>query len=480
MANVKKNLGFQTLYQISIVIFPLLTSPYLSRVLGAEKLGVFSYLNSIAGYFSTFALLGVTNYGSRTVAEVKSDMTQRTHVFWEIFWMKAITSITAILIYVVYLVFICDSDKVVATVLIITIFSTLFDINWLFFGLEQFQTTALRSLIIRTICTVSIFVFVHKPEDLYKYVLIEVVSTLISNLYMWTKLKNVVYFAKVNLTGVARHFKPNFLLFVPLAAMSVYHMMDKTMLGIMCEKVEGGYYYNADKAVNIPIGILSGITTVLLPNVTSLISMKDFDRFKKTFALALYGMLTIAIYMALGITSIAKEFTPIFFGPGYDQCIYLMQWLSIVMAIKAISFAIRYLYLVPMHKEKWYISSVFIGAGANLVANMILIPKLGALGAVFGTLFAEFAACFAQTFLVRNEVPVVETIFKCIPHVVIGVVMVVAVRMASKVFRLSIIGLIFELIIGVIACVILTLLYWKITKNEFLPMLISARKIKRG
>ena len=107
MVNVKKNLGFQTLYQISIVIFPLMTSPYLSRVLGAEKLGIFSYLNSIVGYFSTFALLGVTNYGSRSIAEVKSDMAQRSMTFWELFWMKAGTSLLAIFTYILYLIFIC-------------------------------------------------------------------------------------------------------------------------------------------------------------------------------------------------------------------------------------------------------------------------------------------------------------------------------------------------------------------------------------
>ena len=476
MVNVKKNLGFQTLYQISIVIFPLMTSPYLSRVLGAEKLGIFSYLNSIVGYFSTFALLGVTNYGSRSIAEVKSDMAQRSMTFWELFWMKAGTSLLAIFTYILYLIFICDSDIIVATVLIITIFSTLFDINWLFFGLEQFQTTALRSLIIRTLCTISISVFVHNPGDLYKYVLIEVASTLISNLYMWTKLRKVVNYTPVTLKGIGRHIKPNLLLFVPLAAMSVYHMMDKTMLGIMCEKVEGGYYYNADKAVNIPIGILSGITTVLLPNVTSLINKNDFDGFRKTFSLALYGMLTIAIYMALGITSIAREFTPVFFGAGYDPCVLLMQWLSVVMAIKAVSFAIRYLYLVPMHKEKWYIFSVFVGAVVNLIANYILIPMLGAMGAVAGTLLAEFSACFAQAFLVRKEVPVVRTIIKCIPHVLIGIIMLIIVRLTSRVFGISVIGLLLELCAGGSICVILTLLYWKLTNSEVLPMLISVGK----
>lgn len=476
MANVKKNLGFQTIYQISIVIFPLLTSPYLSRVLGAEQLGVFSYLNSIVGYFSTFALLGVTNYGSRSIAEVKTDIKQRSRTFWEIFWMKAGTSILAILIYILYLLFICDSDIIVATVLIITIFSTLFDINWLFFGLEQFQTTALRSLIIRTLCTVAIFVFVHKPSDLYKYVLIEVLSTLISNLYMWTKLKKVVEPAKVDLKGVAQHIKPNLLLFVPLAAMSVYHMMDKTMLGAMCEKIEGGYYYNADKAVNIPIGILSGVTTVLLPNVTSQIKREDFEGFRKTFSLALYGMLTLAIYMAMGITSIASEFTPVFFGQGYDKCIILMQWLSIVMTIKAISFAIRYLYLIPMHKEKWYISSVFVGAGVNLIANYILIPRLGALGAVAGTLLAEFAACLTQGYLVRREVPLLKTIAKCIPHAIIGLIMLIIVRQAARVFGTSVVGLLFELLAGGVSCVLMTAIYWRITNKEMFSMILSFRK----
>ena len=471
MASVKKNLSFQTLYEISVVIFPLLTAPYLSRVLGAEQLGVFSYLSSIAGYFSTFAILGVSNYGSRSIAEVRDNIKERSVVFWEIFWMKAITSGIAIIIYLGYVFFLCTSNRTVAVILIIPTISQLLTINYLFFGLEKFQLTATRSLIIKIFGTALIFLLVKKPEDLPIYVAIEVGSTLIGNLYMWIKLPRVVQWEPVSISGIIRHIKPNLLLFVPLAAMSVYHMMDKTMLGIMCSKAENGFYYNADKTVNIPIGIFNGVTVVLLPKVTNLINTNRIKEYNNVFLNALYGMVVLSLYMAFGMASISKEFTPIFFGEGYDKCIPLIQYLSAVMVIKAVSFTIRSLYLIPMHKEKWYIRSTFAGAGVNLVANLSLIPSLGAVGAVLGTLMAELAACVVQIVSVRKEIAISESVRRSIPNVIIAALMFAIVRLIGQALGPSLICLAIQLTAGGMIALALTLLLWKFTSNQMLDFI---------
>lgn len=473
MGSVKKNLSFQTLYQISVVIFPLLTAPYLARVLGAEKLGVFSFLYSIAAYFATFAELGVSSYGSRSIAEVRNDINKRSTVFWEIFWMKCMTSGASLIVYILYLVFFCRSDIVVATILVFPTLSTLVSVNFLFFGTEQFQITAIQSLIVRTLCTIFIFLFIHEPSDLYKYVLIEVASTFLSNLYMWLRLPKVVHFERVEFKNICKHIKPNLLLFVPIAAMSVYHMMDKTMLGILSSDLESGFYYSADKAVNVPIGIFSGITVVLLPRVTGLIKEGKVEKFKQEFSLALYAMVVLAVYMCLEMASIAKEFVPVFFGDGYEMCVPLIIYLSVVIIIKAVSFTIRSLYLIPMHMEKWYITSTFVGAGVNLVANCLLIPKLGALGAVLGTLLAEGSACITQLSAVKKDVRFRTIFVKTVPNMIIAILMVVAVRYFATLVGTSVLGLISELFIGVCMAGILTLIYWKASSNELLKLVME-------
>lgn len=478
MGNIKKNLSFQTLYQISTVIFPLLTAPYLARTLGAEKLGTFSFLYSIAIYFATFSELGVSNYGSRSIAEVRNDDEKRSTVFWEIFWMKCLTSGVSLLAYILYLLFFCKSDIVVASILVIPTLSVLVSINFLFFGTEQFQITAIRSLIVRSLCTVFIFLFVHDPSDLYKYVLIEVASTFLSNLYMWLRLPKVVQFKRVEFKNICKHIKPNLLLFVPIAAMSVYHLMDKTMLGILSTDLESGFYYNADKAVNVPIGIFSGITVVLLPRVTSLIREGKTERFKKEFSLALYAMIVLAVYMCAGMAAIAKEFVPVFFGDGYESCVALIIYLSVVIIIKAVSFTIRSLYLIPMHKEKWYITSTFVGAGVNLVSNCLLIPTFGALGAVIGTLLAEGSACITQIAAIKKDTQLGLNIFKVLPSIIISLLMVVAVRYIAGIIGTSIIGLIAEIVVGVCIAGALSFVYWKATSNELLEFVITLKSKK--
>ena len=378
MSKLKKNLGYQTIYQILNTCIPLITSPYLARVLGAEKQGVFSYTQSIINYFTLFAMLGVENYGTRTIANCGDDREKRSKSFWNIYFFQMCCTLLSIGIYVVYLTRICSQNVYIAFLQIFYLLGSLVDINWLFFGVEKFKTTVSRNMIIRISSVVLILSTVRKPSDLWIYTLIMAGSTFLSNIILWffaSKEVDVKAIRTVSKKEVVKHIKPNLVLFVPLMAMSVYHIMDKTMLGLLSTYKQVGYYYNADKIINIPIGILIGIGTVMLPRMTALNSNGLINEAKKLFLLSIELIVAVSSAMACGIFAISVEFTPLFFGSGYDECIRVIMMLSPILVIKGLSLVVRMQYLIPNQKEKIFIESVFWGAGINLIVNLLLIVR---------------------------------------------------------------------------------------------------------
>lgn len=480
MSKLKKNLGYQTIYQILNTCIPLITSPYLARVLGAEKQGVFSYTQSIVNYFTLFAVLGVVNYGTRTIADCGNDRGKRSKTFWNIYMLQLCCTIISISVYMFYLTCICSQNKCIALLQIFYLLGSLVDINWLFFGVEKFKITVSRNMVIRICSVILILILVRKPSDLWIYTLIMAGSTFLSNAILWffaSKEIDLKAIKNISRIEIATHIKPNLVLFVPLMAMSVYHIMDKTMLGLLSTYKQVGYYYNADKIINIPIGILTGVGTVMLPRMTSLNREEKLEEARKFFLRSIELIIVVAVAMACGISAISKEFTPFFFGKGYDECIRLIIALSPVLIIKGLSEIARMQYLIPNHKEKIFIESVFCGAGVNFVVNWFLISRLGALGAVIGTLVAELVSCVWQYIKMNRYISCLTTIFKSMIYVVFGIIMFTMVRVVALYFDGGIVGLFFEVLTGIITYAGICLIYWKVTKNEIVGLVIK-KKIK--
>ena len=464
--SIKKNLGFQTAYQILITCLPLITSPYLSRVLGASQLGVYSYTASVMSYFALFAMLGTSNHGTRSIASCGDDRKKRSDVFWNIYCMQACTAAVCTLAYAVYVLFIVTENKLITSIQTIHVFSCFLNINWLFFGVENFKLTVLRNGIIKIASVALIILLVKKPGDLWLYVLILVGGELISQLVMWFYVPRVVGKSTVTIRKLFENLKQSLLLFVPLLAMSIYHIMDKTMLGALSTYTQGGYYYNADKVVNVTVGVISGISTVMLPRMTALISEGKKKESDDLFRLSLEGTALAGIALAFGIAAIANEFEPIFFGSGYEECIFLTIVLAPVLIIKAFSFTARYQYLIPHHRENSYTVSVILGAAVNLIANVLLIPRLGAMGAVIGTLLAELAACVWQFIALRKLIYLRKTMLRCLVYFTFGVLMFLAVRLVAQINFNIYVKILFEVFTGAVVYLTICIAYWHLTKNE--------------
>lgn len=483
MSNLKRNLGYQTVYQLLNTALPLITSPYLARVLGASKLGVFSFTQSIAGYFVLFATLGVVNYGTRSIAANKENRIVMSRTFFEIYSFQIVASLFSLLLYIGYIILICKENIIVALLQGLLIIGSLIDINWLFFGIENFKVTVTRNMVIRITTVLLILLFVKSPEDLWLYTLIMSAGTVLSNAVLFWFLPRVVdirVVKQIKLAGIKKHIKPNLVLFIPLLAMSVYHIMDKTMLGALSTYEQTGFYYNADKVINIPIGIITGVGTVMLPRATAMIESGNADEADKLFNFTVEMIVAVSAAMAFGIAAISNEFTPFFFGKGYDACVILIVVLSPVLIIKAMSQTSRMQYLIPNHKEKIFIQSVFAGAIVNLVINWFCIPSLGAMGAVIGTVTAELVTCLWQYIKMGKYIKCGRTIFKSLLYLLFGFFMFVVVRLLSSVTTSIIpsrlINIVAEIAIGGMVYVCLCIAFWFITKNPIMDSVLQRIK----
>lgn len=427
MSSLKKNIGLQMAYRILTIITPLITSPIISRALGAEKIGVYSATQAYANYFMLFAMLGVVYYGQRSIANSRS-REERTNTFWEIYVIQLSASIVSIFIYYLSAFFWSPSRVTIMMIQGLWVISCLFDINWLYFGVEDFKLTVTRNFIVKIVTVFSIVAFIRIPSDLYLYAGIMASSAALSQIILWRSINTYVDFKRISLKQCKKHIWPVFRLFIPMIALSIYHFMDKTMLDLLSTESEVGYYYAADKIIYIPLGLITAVGTVMLPRISKMIN----DSKDKTEALLSKSTeLSVCMSSAIGfgIAAIAKEFVPIFFGEGYEKCSTLLLLFVPVLFVKALSNVVDQQYLIPAKRDNQYTFAVTGGAVVNLICNSIFIPKLGSVGATLGTFLAELAVLIISVYLARKNVNFSRIFVKHIYYLVFGLIMFIAVRL---------------------------------------------------
>lgn len=464
--NLKKNVIYQITYQLLLIIIPFLTSPYISRVLGAEGIGTYSYTYSIANYFVLFAKLGIDNYGNREIAKNRENKVKLNQTFSSIFYMHLIVSLS---ILVIYFVFIFHFDLRYRKFLFIQslyIIATIVDINWMFFGLEEFKITVTRNAIVKISTVIAVFLFVKNSHDTLKYILIFAVGYFLSQSVVWIFAKKYIQFQKFEWNHVKKHFFPMCTLFIPAIAVSLYKVMDKIMLGSMSNVIQSGYYENAEKILNTCIGVIIAFGNVMLPRMSNLNSRGDEKQLMRYIRISMQMIMFLTIGMMFGLIGISKVFTPVFWGDGYNTCIWLINGLAITLPFMAFANIIRTQYLLPKNYDRIYIISVFVGAIVNIVLNLILIKNLKAMGAVIGTVCAEAAVCIVQAYAVRKELPLIYYIRNSIYYIFSGAATMLIVQFLGKILCINISTLFLQISIGVFAYIAISFPYLKITKND--------------
>lgn len=476
MASLKKNFIYQTGYQVLATALPLITTPYINRVLGAEQLGTYTYVANIANYFTIFAMLGFNNYGSKMIAATKHNENELAHTFSSIRKLQCLMATVVVAIYLLFISLCIPEHKSLYFIESLWIINCFIDINWFFWGMEKVKLTVNRNLIIKLITLLGVFIFVRSRNDILIYAFILVIGTILSDIYLISQVKKYVKGTKTTFYEMIAHIKPCIALFIPIVAMSIYQQMDKTMLGVLSTYEQVGYYSSADKIVNIPLGIITGLGTVSLPRIVSLISENKIMEYKKVVEKSISLVMFMCSAIAFGILAVSQEFVPLFFGREFLPCVSLVSFLTFVIFFKAISTVLVNQILIPNDNEKYYIISVFIGAFINLILNYSLIRKFDAVGAVYATLISELIVCFVQIFICFNYLNTLKIIGKNFQYIILGILMYGLVRKVAvlikdtSLFQRSIL----EILLGGTAFLGACVIYWKIKKDStFYPIIIN-------
>lgn len=474
--SAKKNFIYNVVYQVLLLILPLITTPYIARVIGPEGVGIQSYTYSIANYFLLFAMLGINNHGSRTIAMVKDNKEELSRTFFSIYSLQVITSIFIAICYLVYIIFIAKEYKVFFWIQMIYVISAAFDINWFFFGMEQFKLTVIRNTAIKLLSVCSIFIFVKEYSDLYIYSLIIAGSALISQLVLWKFVRKFISFTKVSLENIKNQIKPVLILFIPVIAISIYKIMDKIMIGSMSSVTQVGFYENSEKIINIPLGIITALGTVMLPRISNLQQKGNNNEIKKYMSISMEFVMIIAFGAMFGIVGVAPILIPIFLGDKFNECISIVSLLSITLLFIAWANVIRTQFLIPRKFDKIYVVSTILGAVINFISNLFFVSKYGALGATIGTILAEASVAIYQTIMVRKYLEINIYLKKSIVYLFPAIVMFLCIRSMQNLFVKPVLTAIIQIIAGGSIYCLLVFIYMYITKNYLLISLLNNLK----
>ena len=474
-SSTNKNYVFNLIYEIVALLIPLITTPYISRVVGPEGIGTYSYTYSIVAYFAFFAALGSTVYARREIAYRQEKSDERTRLFWEVMSLRLITTIITISLYATYILFV--SNDIISIIQSLVIISVFFDITWLFQGMENFGIVVFKNLIIKLLGMIFVFLFVKSANDLWLYVLGVVGFPLLGNILLWTSAYKYIGRPRFEYFCPLKHLKGSVLLFIPTIAAQVYLLLDKTFIGIFTEtNVENGYYEQAQRIIMMCWTFVTTYSTVMAPRIANIYSNKRFDELhvemKKTFRFIWF--LSMAIFF--GVISIAGNLVPWFFGEGYDKVTTLLLIFAFIVFPVGINGAIGSQFLVVTNRHTCYTLSIISGAIVNLVLNLLLIPKYYSIGAAIASVIAECVIATIQivyVVLIIKEIQLKDIFFKLHRYLISGIIMMTVDLVLSRYLPPSVVSTILLILIG--AVVYLTCLF--VCKDEIIEVGVS--KLKR-
>lgn len=412
--SLKSNFIYNFISQILTLIVPLVTTPYLSRVLHETGNGRYTFSASIISYFVLFASLGFDIYGQRQIAACQNDTEEKSKVFWELFILK--TALTALSLGVLYtLIFTVgfgENYNLLILILSIQVITIPFDIQYLFRGEENFKSIAVRSIIMRLIGLVCIFIFVRTENDTWIYALCFAASVIISNLVMWPSIiKRIKPVAFRNLK-LWRHLKPSLLIFLPTLAVTVYSIFDKTMIGLLAANpdYENGCYEQAYKINGVALLPVTIISSVMISRNAH--DFREGESLEGHLGFAVNYVWMVGLPLIAGFAVLAGNLSSWFLGEGYAEVPLLLQIMSVRFVVSGMGVIFGDQLFIAIGREKYPTIATISAACVNLLLNFLLIPRYGALGAAIATAVCEVVVTtILAVFAIRQKFVTFKMLF---------------------------------------------------------------------
>ena len=433
---IAKNYFYNLTYHVFILLTPLVTTPYISRVLGAANIGIYSFTDSVKVYFSTMGSLGFALYGQREIARCGDSIEERSQIFYEIFTGRAALTGLSLLVYALCTCFVFKDNQTIFAAQMLGFVASQINTDWLFQGLEEFRLTVLRSYIVKLLTIVCLFVFVKTPDDLFIYTVIMNLSNVFGNALLLTGIRKYVRRpVRLSIKKLLRHLKPAFILGIPFYANSIYWVIDKTLLTALSgQYAEVGYYEQTEKIVTFAMGLVTSLGTVFLPRLVQETEHDAKDNVRKYMQHGLVFVVLLGMPIMMGLIVMSSSIVPWFFGAGYEKVVGLLRILAPLALVMGLSSFVGNQYLVASGRERMLAATIILGVGLNILFDALLIPRYASYGAAMATLISEIIKLIIQMYAARKMVPFKKIGAGMVTYGVFSLVMSAVVMTLERVF----------------------------------------------
>ena len=466
---VIKNYLYNLSYQILIIILPVITIPYVTRIFTSEDLGNYGFYNSIVSYFALFSMLGIGIYGTKQIAAA-NDVSS---TFWNIYAIQLISSALAISVYLIAIFSIPQMGGVIPLMVGVVLFERMFDISWLFSGKEDFKKITLRNTVVRLVGVICIFTFIKSSDDLYLYIFLIVTINFLGQLVMWVPAKKFIKRPSFNTKIMKKNLHPIVLLFLPQVAISLYVVLDRTLLGLLGSYSDVGIYEQGQKLTSILITVVTSLGVVMLPRVANLLSERREEEAQNMvkFSFILYNL--IIFPMIFGLIAVNEVFVKLFLGQNFQDVKYVLYIIVFNLMFIGWTNILGYQVLVVRNKNKEFVLSTTIPAFVSVAVNIAVIPFFGYIGASITSVVVEILVFAIQWYYSRNIINKNLLFNKDLAKIICSsLVMFGAVMLCKMTLGLDgIIGLIIYLAVGGISYLGMIFLLKTVNIREMKAML---------
>lgn len=445
------------------LITPLITTPYLSRVLGADGIGVYSFTASIVAYFTMFAALGTLTYGNREISYLQDDRKARTQMFWEIELLSIITTLISLVAYIFFILFFAQDYQVFFWIQIFSLLTIVADVTWLLQGMEEFGKIVGRNIFFKVLSVAYVFIFVNSKEDLILHVGGNVIFSFLIQASVWLYVPKYVDLPDWKSLRPLRHLKGTIALFIPTIAISIYTVLDKTMIGVFSNAYENGYYEQALNLSKTVLTLVTSLGAVMIPRIGYYYNKGEQEEVKTLLYQSYRFVWFLGIPLCFGLMGISGNVVPWFYGDGFMKLTILLPILSLLIPIIGLSNVTGMQYLITTKREHLLTKSVVIGAVVNFLCNLYLIPRWSSIGAVIASVIAETVITTVQFIFVRKEISILKVFLSAWKYLLAGLVMLFVLMIENQIFTPSILHTAYLVVSGV--CIYFGMLL--ILKDEF-------------
>lgn len=456
------NLIYSLIVQISGFVTPLVTSPYVARALSPELIGDYSFTLANSNYFAMFECMGLSLYGMIETAKARDDKEKLSNLFWEISLLKLLLTAVSIGIFIVFICFSAERHKQLYLIMIFNLIAVGIDTTWFLSGLEEFKITAIRSVAIRVITVVLILCFVKSESDIVKYAAIMQSSTFVSYAVMFPAAVRKTVFISLRELNPWKHIKVSLVYFVPGIITTIFSSTDKSILGFFATSYEVGVYEQAQKICQLFVGMISAVSNAILPRAAYFNSNggKTVES-EKLFKTSVQICYITALPICFGISAIADNFIPLFFGAGYEKSAVLLKILCVNVFFIALSNFYGQQALIARGKQKEYNISVTISALANVVMNLIMVKDFESPGVSAASAISAAIGLLMISYYGKDMMSLSMTIGISKKYLAAAVLMFLCI------FRLNIINSWFTVVVQIVTGAAIYAIILIILKEEF-------------